>query len=183
MHGTLPAIRRPRIIRRDDSWTFIESEALKEFWPSLDTIRKRLPHRSERAIRKMAKRCGLIPDKVQHIWTGGQDRTLKRMAANGATRKEMAEALGLSIPQISNRLQYSKTTIAKRAPILLGEPLVDAIRKRAFDLKISMADLDRSLGRHKVFQSACKAKLVKPNHLHKAIKALGGTLVVQWVDE
>lgn len=183
MHGTLPAIRRSRIVRRDDSWTYIESEVLREFWPSMDAVRKRLPHRTERAIRNMAKRCGLIPDKVQHIWTAGQDRALKRMAANGATRKEMADALGLCVPQVANRLQYTKTHVAKRAPVLLGEPLVDAVRRRAFDLKISMVDLDRSLGKHKVFQNAWKQKLVGPTHLHKAVKALGGSLVVQWEEE
>ncbi|WP_395448678.1 hypothetical protein ACHMW7_28380 [Aminobacter sp. UC22_36] len=183
MHGTLPAIRRMRVVRRDDSWTYIESEVLKEFWPSIEVIRKRLPHRTERAIRNMAKRCGLIPDKAQHIWTAGQDRTLKRMAASGATRKEIADTLGLTALQVASRLQYTKTHIAKRAPVMLGDPLVDAVRRRAFDLKISMVDLDRSLGRHKVFQNAWKQKLVGPIHLHKAVKALGGSLVVQWEEE
>lgn len=132
MHGTLPAIRRSSIVRRDDSWTYIESEVLKEFWPSMEAVRKRLPHRSEIAIRSMAKWCGLIPDKIQHIWTAGQDRTLKRMAVNGATRKEMADALGLTILQIANRLNYTRTRIAKRTPILLGEPLVDARQAQGF---------------------------------------------------
>lgn len=183
MHGTLPAIRRAKIIRRDDTWTYAESEILRESWPSIEAIRKRLPHRTEGAIRFMAKRCGLIPDKIQHIWTAAQDRNLKRMAANGATRKEMADALGLTALQVAGRLQYTKTQIAKRAPVLLGDPLVDAVRRRAFDLKISMVDLDRSLGRHKVFQNAWKQKLVGPIHLHKAVKALGGSLVVQWEEE
>lgn len=182
MHGTLPAIQRAKIIRRDDTWTFIESEVLREFWPSIEAIRQRLPHRSERAIRQMAKRCGLVADKVQHIWTAAQDRTLKRMAANGATRKEMADALGLTAFQVAYRLQYTKTTIAKRAPTLIGNPLVDAIRRRAFDLKISIADLDRSLGRTKFFQTAQKRQ-ISTNHLHKAVKALGGSLVVQWEEE
>lgn len=182
MHGTLPAIRRSRIVRRDDTWTYTESEVLREAWPSMDAIRKRLPHRSERAIRKMAKRCGLIPDKLQHIWTGAQDRTLKRMAANGATRKEIADALGLTPGQVSNRLQYTKTNIAKRAPVLIGDPLVDAIRRRAFDLNISIVDLDRSLGRGKAFRSA-RWRLPSPRCLHQAVKALGGNLVVQWEAE
>ena len=57
----------------------------------MEAVRKRRPHRSEIAIWSMAKWCGLIPDKIQHIWTAGQDRTLKRMAANGAKRKEMVD--------------------------------------------------------------------------------------------
>lgn len=115
MHGTLPAIRRARAIHRSDGmWTYTESEVLREFWPSIDAIRQRLPHRSERAIRQMAKRYGLTPDKFQHIWTAAQDKTLKHMAPNGATRKEMADALGVTAFPVANRLQYTKTNIAKR---------------------------------------------------------------------
>lgn len=183
MHGTLPAIRRARCVRRAHGmWTYAESEILRELWPSIEAIRERLPHRTEPAIRHMAKRCRLIPDKVQHIWTAAQDRALKRMAANGATRKEMAEALNLTVGCIANRLQYTKTPIAKRAPAPIGDPLVDAIRRRAFDLKIGIVDLDRSLGRAKVFQSA-RWRLPSPRCLHQAVKALGGTLVAQWEDE
>lgn len=183
MHGTLPAIRRARIVRRcDNMWTYAESEILREYWPEIEAIRKRLPHRTELAIRHMARRCGLIPSKVQHIWTAAQDRMLKRMAANGATRKEMAEALNLTAGCVANRLQYTKTHIAKRAPAPIGEPLVDAIRRRAFDLKIGVVDLDRSLGGGKPFQSA-RWRLPSPRCLHQAVKALGGTLIVQWEDE
>lgn len=74
---------------------------------------------------------------------------------------------------------YTKTNIAKRTPVLIGDPLVDAIRQRAFDLKISIADLDRSLGRGKIFRSA-RRRLPSPRRLHDAVKALGGTLIVQW---
>lgn len=183
MHGTLPAIRRARAVRRSDNmWSYAESEILRRFWPAMDALRERMPHRTEIAIRNMAKRCGLVPDKVQHIWTAAQDKTLKRMAANGATRKEMAEVLSLTVAHITNRLQYTKTNIAKRAPVIIGDPLVDAIRQRAFDLKISIADLDRSLGRSKIFRSA-KRHPPSPRQLHQAVKALGGKLVVQWEAE
>lgn len=183
MHGTIPAIQRARVVRRSDNmWTYAETEILRELWPSIEAIRMRIPYRTESAIRFMAKRCGLIPDKVQHIWTAAQDRTLKRMAANGATRKEIAEALGLTVVHITNRLQYTKTNIAKRAPILVGDPLVDAIRRRAFDLKITMADLDRSLGRANVFRSP-RRNPPSPRSLHQAVKALGGNLVVEWIED
>ncbi|UVK49349.1 hypothetical protein BPNPMPFG_008292 (plasmid) [Mesorhizobium sp. AR07] len=146
MHGNFPTFRRARIVRRDDTWTFIEGELLRKHWPDVELLRKHLPHRTERAIRNMAKRCGLIPDKLQHIWTMPQDAKLRRLAAEGSDRRTMAGELGLSIAQVANRLLYKKINIAKRPPVPTGDALVDAIKRRAFDLRMTTIDLDRSLG-------------------------------------
>lgn len=75
------APQRAGIVRRcDNVLTCAESEILQKLSPSMEAIRERMPHRTALAIRYMAKRCGVIPHKVQHIWAAAQGRALKRMA-------------------------------------------------------------------------------------------------------
>ncbi|RJG46650.1 hypothetical protein D3Y55_21935 [Mesorhizobium sp. DCY119] len=131
----------------------------------------------------MAKRCGLIPERVQHIWTAAEQSKLRRLAVTGVTRKEIAAELGLSVQQVAGRMMYSKIHLAKRPPKLVGDPIVDAIRLRAFDMKMSIADLDRSLGRTKTFQTCTHGKPISPAHIYRAVRALGGRMVVEWIDE
>ncbi|TPJ34273.1 hypothetical protein [Mesorhizobium sp. B2-6-5] len=183
MHGNLGPIRSARIIRRDDTWTFAETEILRRHWPDVALLRKVLPHRTAGAMRFMAKKCGLIPDKVQNVWTGAQDKKLRQMAAAGDTRKQIAAELGLTVAQIDNRLLYRKINLARRPPKAIGDPLVDEVRRRAFDLKMTVVELDRSLGDRLVFQSAWKGRRIGLNHIHRAVKALGGVLKIEWIDE
>ncbi|MDX8438375.1 hypothetical protein [Mesorhizobium australafricanum] len=182
MHGTFEP-RPVRIVRADNTWTFNESELLREHWPDTAKLRKLLPHRTERALQHMAKRCGLIPPKEQNIWTGAQDKTLTRMAAAGATREEIATELGLTVIQVANRLNYRGINLTKRPPKSYGDPLVDEIRRRAFDLKMSVTDLDRSLGTRRIFTNAWKGRRIKATHIHRAVKALGGELKIEWADQ
>lgn len=182
MHGTFEP-RPARIVRSDNTWTFNESELLRKHWPNMQLVRKLLPHRTERAIKYMAKRCGLIPPKEQNVWTGAQDKTLRRMAAAGNSRKEIAAELGLTVGQVANRLLYRKINLAKRPPVQIGNELLDQIRRRAFDLNMSIADLDRSLGKRTIFQTAWKGRHISPKHIHRAVIALGGEMKIEWVDQ
>lgn len=182
MHGTIQSFARSRVIRRDDSWTYRETEILREHWPDMAAIRKLLPHRTETAIRHMAAKCGAAPPKNQHIWTGVEDKRLRALAVAGASRKEMAAALNLSPMQIQNRLQYARIRVARRPPTPCGDELADAVRLRAFQMNISMRDLDRSLGKHRIFENALSKKYVLPQHIDKAVKALGGRMKIVWED-
>jgi hypothetical protein len=82
MHGNFPNLRRARIGRRDDTWTYFASEIPRKHWPDLDILAKLLPHRKATAMRHIAKRCEFIPHKVQNVWTGAhaQDKKLRQMA-------------------------------------------------------------------------------------------------------
>ncbi|WP_133170065.1 hypothetical protein [Kumtagia ephedrae] len=165
MHGNIGSIQRARIVRRSDTWTFGEGEVLRKTWPDVDKIKALLPHRTERAIRYMAKRCGLVPDKEQHIWTCAQDKTLRTMAAAAATRREIAAAVGLTVAQVANRLLYKRINIAKRPPKPVSDPLLNSIRRRAFELNVSAAELDLSLGNRKIFRRVWKGRDVDVNHI------------------
>ncbi|WP_442583145.1 hypothetical protein ACSBOB_14795 [Mesorhizobium sp. ASY16-5R] len=172
--------RRARIIRRDNSWTYSETEIIRSHWPDSDAIRSALKHRSSLAITNMAKRLGLVPQRDQHIWTAAEISRLRRLAASGASRQEMARELGVTLKQVTSQLNRTRIHVAKRRPVMVGDELVDAVRQRAFDVDMSLATLDRSLGRRKTFQTIGRGKPVNPVHIHEAVKALGGRLLVQW---
>ncbi len=180
MHGTIQPIGRARVVRRDDSWTYRETEVLREHWPHMATMCKLLPHRTETAIRRMAAKCGAAPQKDQHIWTGAEDKRLRAFAAEGMPCKFIAREFGLRPLQVTNRLRYIGARIARKPPAPCGDELADAVRQRAFQMNISMADLDRSLETGRIFQNAACKKRVLPRHIEKAVKALGGRLAIVW---
>jgi hypothetical protein len=172
--------RTNRVVRRLNDWTLKEHEVLVSHWPDVTTIRKRLPHRTVRAIRGFAGKCNLLTQR--HIWTGAEDSKLRKMAAAGSSRAAIAHELGLSVQQVAGRLGHTRTRIARRPPAVSSDPLVNAIRVRAFNMSMSLADLDRSLGDRKIFQQASGRQRVKHVHVRRAVEALGGVLVVQWDD-
>jgi hypothetical protein len=182
MHGTIQPFAKSRIVRRDDSWTYRETEVLREHWPDMAAMRKLLPHRTETAIRSMAAKCGAAPPKDQHIWTGAEDKRLRARAAEGMSCKLIARELGLRPLQVTNRLRYIGVQIARKPPALCGDELADAVRLRAFQMNISIRDLDRSLGNNRIFENAVTKKRVLPKHIEKAVKALGGRLTIVWDD-
>lgn len=174
--------QRARILHRSDVWTYRETEVIREFWPDMLSIRKALPHRGEKAIKAMAKRCGVVPPKDQHIWTGAEDKKLKEMALSGAARKQIASTLGLNVTQVANRLSYRRLSIARKPPTHCPDPLAHEIRQRAFALNMTVRDLDRSLGQRQIFRNAV-SNIISPKHIHRAVKALGGKLVIVWEGE
>ena len=167
-----------RVVRRHNDWTLKEHEVLVSHWPDVNTIRRRLPHRTVRAIRGFAGKCNLLTNR--HIWTAAEDTKLKKLAANGHNRKAIANELGLSVGQVAGRLRYTGTHIASQRPAPSADPLVDAVRLRAYEMKLSLADLDRSLGTRKIFQQAAGRQRVKLAHIQKAVRALGGTFTIVW---
>jgi hypothetical protein len=66
-------------------------------------------------------------------------------------------------------------------PKATGHPLIDTIRDRAFDLRLSMVDLDAMAGTKRYFQKAswCPGR---PNRkaLLRAVEVLGGQISVRW---
>ncbi len=183
MHGTIgnSAVRVHRVIRRSNDWTLKEHEVVISHWPDMNAIVERLPHRSTKAIRKFAGRCNLTTSR--HIWTAAQDSKLRKLVSAGLQRKEIAGELGLSVQQIAGRLSYCKINTVRRPPAPSENALVHSIRQRAFELNMSLADLDRSLGNRKIFRQAAGRQRVRHSHIERAVKALGGNLVVEWMGQ
>lgn len=183
MHGMIGRESNPPrpIVRRHSDWTLKEHEVVVSYWPDTKAIRTRLPHRSVRAIRAFAGRCNLTTGR--HIWTAAEDSKLRRMAAAGSSRKDIAAEMGMSVKQVAGRMSYARIPVARKPPAPSKNPLVNAVRQRAFELNMSMIDLDRSLGDRKIFQQAAGKQKVGRAHIERAVKALGGKFVIEWCDE
>lgn len=183
MHGMIgrESSQPRRIIRRHSDWTLKEHEVVVSYWPDMNAIRKRLPHRSAGAIRAFAGKCNLTTGR--HIWTAAEDAKLRKLAAAGSSRKYIATELGMSVNQIAGRMSYTRIAVARKPPAPSKNPLVNAIRQRAFELNMSMIDLDRSLGDRKIFQQAAGKQKVGRAHIERAVKALGGKFIIEWCDE
>ena len=175
------AERVHRVHRRRDDCTLKEHEVVVSHWPDVEAIRKRLPHRSKKTVQKFAGKCNLTTPR--HTWTAAEDAKLRKVAAQGMTRREIASELGMSHNSVFGRLSYTRTPIARKPPKPSFNPLATAIRQRAFDPHMTLADLDRSLGDQKVFRQAAGRQFVRHIHIERAVKALGGRLAVEWIDE
>lgn len=183
MHGMIGYSegRVHRVVRRHSDWTLKEHEVVISHWPDVQAIRKRLPHRTIRAIHAFAGKCNLTTSR--HVWTVAQDAKLRKLASAGCQRKQIAAELGLNLNQVAGRLNYARIFVARKPPAPSDDPLVNAIRQRAFALNMTLSDLDRSLGSQKIFRQAAGKQRVRHVHIERAVKALGGQLTVAWCDE
>ena len=181
MHGSFQG-QRFRLLSGRNSWSLMELDTLKRHWPDLRLLKKRLPIRTVPAIKAKAGSCGLTPGRPNHIWTAREHSDLKRMAAAGRTRRQIASHLGLTVRQVANRLQYAGIQMPRRRPVTSGNPLLDAVRHRAFDMNMSMRDLDRSLGYKGRFSRCFPGKPISMFSIQRAVRALGGRLRIDWED-
>jgi hypothetical protein len=82
--------------------------------------------------------------------------------------------------QIQAQARFRGFTKPKTCPKVLGIPILDAIRHRAFELNYSFSDLDAECHSRRYFQTT--PRRINWKYVSRAIKYLGGTATVQWTD-
>jgi hypothetical protein len=167
-----------RVIRRSNEWTLREHEVVISYWPDVRTIRKLLPHRTQMAIKWFAGKCNLR--RPQQIWTADEDTKLKRLVRAQAPKKQIAAELGRTLNQISHRMQYTHLRYDRRPPKPRGHALYDSIARRAFDLNMSMRELDECCGSGTAFRRFRPHRPVGVRKFAKAIRELGGRFEIAW---
>ena len=180
MHGTLDAENtsfKP-IRRHKNEWTLREHEVVVCHWPDIEKIMKLLPHRTRCAIVTFATRCNLR--KPIHHCTAAQHAVLRARINQHIPKEQIASELGLTVQQITSRMQYTGLRYPRKPPRITGHRLMDAIRLRAFELNISMKDLDESCGSGRVFQGWKVSWGIRTKHIEKALKVLDGHFVIEW---
>lgn len=180
MHGMIgqAATRVPRVHRRIADWTLKEHEVVVSHWPDVDEIGRRLPHRTRKAIQAFAGKCNLR--KPIHFWTDEQNSLLRRRVREGVPAKEIAREIGLTKLQVTNRMRYIGLTYPRRPPKPCGNEIVDAIKKRAFVLNISMKELDEACRSGGQFQRYAPCRKIHIKHIVKATRVLDGNLTIRW---
>ena len=157
-------------------WTTVELEVLRCLYPDLDALVRALPRRTLAAIAHKARQIGLVPPL--RIWLDGDARKLRKPYVAGVPIDTLTEMFpGKSKRQVwhkANKMGYRRP---RRAPKVTGMPLVDSIRRRAFDLHITMAELDAIVGKTRYF--VCP-RYIDWRALQRAMEFMGGRPVVRW---
>ncbi len=157
-------------------WTTAELEVLRRLYPDLDAIARALPQRTPTAIAHKARQIGLVPPL--RIWSERDAQKLRKPYVAGVPIDTLTEMFpGKSKQQVwhkANKMGYRRP---RRAPKVTGMPLVDSIRRRAFDLHITMTELDAIVGKTRYFVYPC---YVDWRALQRAMEFLGGKPMIRW---
>lgn len=166
------------------NWTPEEDDLVRTHFQDRRKLEAMLPHRTASAIKTRVRELQLTLHTRYIAITAKDSALIRKLAKTCRTYEEVAATIGLSTGTVYSHMQRYGIIIAKSAPKMTGFPLVDAVRQRAFQLKLSLSDLDRSLGyRMKHFSKCNGAHKISVGQINNAAKALGGRLVILWDDE
>lgn len=165
--------------RGDRLWTKKEDAVFRELFPDYAKLKKRFRGRTMEAIRSRAYTLNLT--RKQQQWTAGEVSRLRR-AWRGATRAELlAEFPERTWDAIQGKARQFGVRRRPWDPKLTGQQMLDQIRRRAADLRISLRDLDRTCaGRRYFANSSRRSQRPRRNVLLRAIAALGGRVEIVW---
>lgn len=158
----------------DKIWTEMEVATIRAAYPDYEAAQCALPHRSLKAIMSKARRSGIT--KPRRVWRPGEFSGIKPQYVGGTAMAEILPAVpAKTAPQVYSKASSRKVRRPRKPPKDTGLSIVDTVRRRAFDLRLSMADLDALVGSGSYFR---RPRVEKWRHLNVAIKLLGGTIEV-----
>ena len=187
-----------RYATRGKPWTAAEIDILRRgIYKTCEELLPLLPGRTKAAVQGRRNKLGYQHRIVP--WTRGEDEEIrvagKRTGPSGLHRLLPHR----TITQIQHRAKELRVELFNRweQPLAnVGEPLADAIRKRANEDGISMRGLDRELGTSAYFTNcaALRAKRGSPPYMPAIRKAIeffeaelvtgpDGTVTIDWKDE
>jgi hypothetical protein len=182
--STRERIRREgRTCRGDPLWTKEEDAELRRLHPDYLALRKSLPRRTISALKHRAIRIGLA--KQHHFWTAVEVSRLRRLYPTSTIDELKAAFPGLRSKQINDRAKKLHLRKKRRPYPSTGFPVIDQIRARAFELNLTMEDVDKMAGTRHFFQNGrwrgCRS--VNGSAVFLAISALDGDVRAIWRDE
>lgn len=159
-------------------WTPDEDQLCIAWYPDIAKLQKLLPRRTREAIRKRGGE--LSKARIYNCWTANEVRKLR-----GRWRDATQEQLVAEFPRHtwhSIRTKGSSFGVRRRPwrPKPTGNPILDEIRKRAAELRISLAELDRICAAGAYFEKSSQGYAPSRNVWPKAVAALGGRLQIVW---
>lgn len=163
-------------------WKSAERDVLREFYPDYQAIKRKLRRRSLAAIRAQCHLMGLTPKKT--AWTGFDRSKLRRLFTT-ATKRELLEAFP---GRTYTALQVTGYQMGLRRPrkkyVKTQHPVVDDLREACRTGGFYMPHMDEFAGTKKYFTGRIQRRK-KHNFraIDRAVKALGGKLVVVWDED
>jgi hypothetical protein len=183
---------------RGKPWSDHEVEILRRHRhrPTVDLV-DLLPGRTFAAI--SGKRYNMHLQFRLMPWARGEDEEIRVVGkTNGITaiRRRLPHRTRIEIERRAKHLGVTVFNRCAQPPIIVGEPLADAIRQRAREDGISMRGLDRELGTGGYFTNVAsqRAKSGSGPYMPAISKAIeffeaelvtgpDGTITINWKDE
>lgn len=157
-------------------WTPKEIAILRRLYPDYQALVRALPKRTRKAIESKVWRCGLA--KPRRIWSEPDFGIMKPLYVRGAPMTAILNRLpSKTARQVWSKAANRKIRRPRRPPQPTGFAPVDAVRRRAFDLHISMTDLDAMAGRRNYFRSP---RGIDWSAVQRVLPYLGGQAAVSW---
>lgn len=175
---TRALIRRRGHVNGHPLWEPWEDQRLREWYPNYDALGRILLRRTYYAIRHRARALGLTPKR--YIWTAPKVSLLRRMYPTASVAELKAAFPTLSYATIKYKAKHTKLYKRKRPLKPTGTPSIDDIRARAFEFRISMADLDELANTRRYFQKAGWHNTISERAIFRATAALDGVMRPQW---
>lgn len=162
-------------------WTRPEDELLTALYPDYQKAVAELG-RSYFACRSRARYLGLTP--VRFRWTAEMRSRLRKIYSTGSRQAIQAEFPTLDFDMVCAKARYFGFRRQRRSFKRTGQLVLDQIRRRCFDLNLSMGDLDAMAGTgHYFLKAAWLTGGVNGKAIAKAVQALDGELSVRWRDD
>jgi hypothetical protein len=160
-------------------WTANEDETLRRLYPDYHALCKVLKQRSYDAIKKRVVVLGIA--QARHRWTAAEISRLRRLYPKQTRDELLVSFPGLRWPQIRRMANYKGFTMIRRPYAPTGITVIDAIRARAFDLNLTMVDLDAMAKTGNYFRSSrWRTYGISKRSVCRAIDALDGDVMPIW---
>lgn len=160
-------------------WTAREDAIFRELLPDYRTIKRKLRRRSMQSLYSRASYLGLAPKR--RTWSASDVSRLRRMWRDAPRAEILAVFPTRTWMSIEHKSRIFGIRRRPWKPKTTGQEMLDAIRARAADLRISLRDLDRiCVGRRYFEKSSARSDQPRRNVLLRAIKALGGRVEIVW---
>lgn len=176
---------RERIIRMGTTpnghplWTEREDDFVRSLYPDYKALRRKLRRRTYHALRARARTLDVVTRR--HVWLASEVSRLRRLYPRASREELLAAFPDVTWEKIKAKAQHAGIRRARRKLTTTGYPLIDLIRDRAFDLKLSMVDLDAMAGTKQYFQKAgWYSGNLNRKALLRAVEALGGEVSIRW---
>jgi len=172
--------RRGYVGKSQPLWTVAERDTVRQLYPDYGALRRALPRRTYSALRSAARLQGVAVRR--HIWTITEVSRMRRVYTTAKRPQVEAAFPDITWGKIKAKARHLNLRRPRVPYVPTGFAILDAIRARAFDLNISMVELDAMARTKRDFQKALWSGRRRPNAraVLLAVYALGGELSVKW---
>ncbi len=160
-------------------WTKREEDVIRALYPDYNAVVRALKRRTLVAVRTRAVKLGIT--RHRYPWTEAEIHRLRRLYPKQTAAQLQVSFPGVRAAQIRQMANLRGITKDRRPLPPTGIPVIDAIRQRAFELNLSMIDLDEMARTGIYFRSSRWRYVgVRLVQVCRAIEALDGEISAVW---